>query len=63
MKVFSITVARTGPALNQPIPLLVTNDLSSFGFFQRQVRGRIGHLNRWIVVFHSFRFPYLRNVT
>jgi hypothetical protein len=38
MKVISIAIVRTGSDLNEPIPLSVTNDLSSFGFFQRQVR-------------------------
>ena len=38
MKVVGVAVARTGADLNEPIPLTVTNDLSSFGFFQRQVR-------------------------
>ena len=37
MKVVGVAVARTGADLNEPIPLTVTNDLSSFGFFQRQV--------------------------
>jgi hypothetical protein len=38
MKVVGIAIVRTGRELNEPIPLTVTNDLSSFGFFQRQVR-------------------------
>ena len=38
MKIVGVAVARTGADLNEPIPLTVTNDLSSFGFFQRQVR-------------------------
>ena len=38
MKVISIAIVRTGSDLNEPIPLSVTNDLSTFGFFQRQVR-------------------------
>jgi hypothetical protein len=37
MKVISIAIVRTGSDLNDPIPLSVTNDLSTFGFFQRQV--------------------------
>uniref|UniRef100_A0A7S3PDT7 V-SNARE coiled-coil homology domain-containing protein n=2 Tax=Amphora coffeiformis TaxID=265554 RepID=A0A7S3PDT7_9STRA len=36
MKVVGVAVARTGADLNEPIPLTVCNDLSSFGFFQRQ---------------------------
>lgn len=36
MKVISIAIVRTGSDLNEPIPLSVTNDLSTFGFFQRQ---------------------------
>lgn len=38
MKLLGLAVVRTGSDLNEPIPLHVTNDLSSFGFFQRQVR-------------------------
>lgn len=38
MKIVGIAIVRTGPELNDPIPLSVANDLSSFGFFQRQVR-------------------------
>jgi hypothetical protein len=38
MKIIGIAVVRTGSDLNEPIPLTVANDLSSFGFFQRQVR-------------------------
>ena len=38
MKVVGIAIVRTGRELNEPIPLTVTNDLSQFGFFQRQVR-------------------------
>jgi hypothetical protein len=37
MKVISIAIVRTGSDLNEPIPLSITNDLSTFGFFQRQV--------------------------
>jgi hypothetical protein len=37
MKIIGIAVVRTGSDLNEPIPLTVANDLSSFGFFQRQV--------------------------
>lgn len=37
MKVVGLAVARTGADINEPIPLTVINDLSSFGFFQRQV--------------------------
>jgi hypothetical protein len=37
MKIIGIAVVRTGSDLNDPIPLTVANDLSSFGFFQRQV--------------------------
>jgi hypothetical protein len=38
MKIVGLAIVRTGPDLNEPIPLSVANDLSSFGFFQRQVR-------------------------
>jgi len=38
VKVVGIAVCRTGTDLNEPIPLCVANDLSSFGFFQKQVR-------------------------
>ena len=41
MKVVGIAVVRTGSDLNEPIPLTTASDLSSFGFFQRQVRGRV----------------------
>lgn len=37
MKVVGIAVVRTGSDLSEPIPLTVASDLSSFGFFQRQV--------------------------
>jgi hypothetical protein len=37
MKILGVAIARTGTDLNEPIPLTVANDLSSFGFFQRQV--------------------------
>jgi hypothetical protein len=37
MKVLSIVIARTGSDLNEPVPLTVAHELSSFGFFQRQV--------------------------
>jgi hypothetical protein len=46
MKVVGIAVARTGADLNEPIPLTVCNDLSSFGFFQRQVRCRFADWKR-----------------
>ena len=42
MKLLGLAVVRTGSDLNEPIPLNVTNDLSSFGFFQRQVRSENG---------------------
>jgi hypothetical protein len=38
MKIVGLAVVRTGAELNEPIPLSVATDLSSFGFFQRQVR-------------------------
>ena len=41
MKVVGIAVVRTGSDLEDPIPLTVASDLSSFGFFQRQVSPRI----------------------
>jgi len=37
MKIVGIAVVRTGKDLNEPIPLTFATDLSSFGFFQRQV--------------------------
>lgn len=37
-KILGLAVVRTGPELNEPIPVSVANDLTSFGFFQRQVR-------------------------
>lgn len=33
-----IAIVRTGPDLNEPVPVAMASDLSSFGFFQRQVR-------------------------
>jgi hypothetical protein len=38
MKVLGIAIVRTGSDLNEAIPLNTVSDLSSFGFFQRQVR-------------------------
>ena len=38
MKVVGITILRTGASLPDPIPLCMACDLSSYGFFQRQVR-------------------------
>ena len=38
MKVLGLAVVRTGKDLEDPIPMSVATDLSSFGFFQRQVR-------------------------
>lgn len=35
MKVVGLSVCRTGPDLNEPLPLSINNDLSSFGYFQR----------------------------
>ncbi len=37
MKVVGITILRTGSSLTDPIPLCMACDLSSYGFFQRQV--------------------------
>jgi hypothetical protein len=49
MKILSISIVRTDAELNDPVPLTTANDLSSFGFFQRQV-GCIGsHLNQLAV--------------
>ena len=42
MKVVGIAVVRTGSDLEDPIPLTVASDLSSFGFFQRQVSDKLG---------------------
>uniref|UniRef100_A0A6T5VLC8 V-SNARE coiled-coil homology domain-containing protein n=1 Tax=Leptocylindrus aporus TaxID=1398097 RepID=A0A6T5VLC8_9STRA len=36
MKVVGLSILRTGPSLDEPLPLAVANDLSSFGYFQRQ---------------------------
>jgi hypothetical protein len=52
MKIIGIAVVRTGASLNEPIPLTVANDLSSFGFFQRQV-GTMGRVLRGVGVFLS----------
>jgi len=38
MKIVSIVVLRTGKELEEAIPLVQTNDLTSYGFFQRQVK-------------------------
>ena len=37
MKIVGLAIVRTGSDLNEPIPLTVATELSSFGFFQRQV--------------------------
>lgn len=37
MKVYGIAIVRTGTDINEPVPMTVASDLSSFGFFQRQV--------------------------
>ena len=37
MKVVGITILRAGASLPDPIPLCMACDLSSYGFFQRQV--------------------------
>jgi hypothetical protein len=49
MKLVGISVVRTGSDLNEPIPLMVANDLSSFGFFQRQVCAN----KRWNIRMHA----------
>ncbi|GAX28755.1 synaptobrevin homolog YKT6 [Fistulifera solaris] len=36
MKVVGLAIVRTGSDLNEPVPLTVATELSSFGFFQRQ---------------------------
>jgi hypothetical protein len=38
MKIVGLAIVRTGSDLNEPVPLTVATELSSFGFFQRQVR-------------------------
>ncbi|KAL7558526.1 hypothetical protein ACA910_008120 [Epithemia clementina (nom. ined.)] len=35
MKVVGLSICRTGADLNEPLPLSISNDLSSFGYFQR----------------------------
>jgi hypothetical protein len=37
-KVIGISIVRSGPDLNEPIPVVMASDLASFGYFQRQVR-------------------------
>ena len=37
MKIVGLAVLRTGKDLQDAIPLVMANDLSSYGFFQRQV--------------------------
>ena len=41
MKILGISIARTAANLNDPVPLSTANDLTSSGFFQRQVS--LGH--------------------
>ena len=41
MKIIGISIVRTAADLNDPVPLSTANDLSSSGFFQRQVS--LGH--------------------
>lgn len=36
MKIVGLSILRTGKDLSDPLPLAVANDLSSFGYFQRQ---------------------------
>ena len=38
MKVVSIAILRTGPDVAEPVPVSMACELSSYGFFQRQVR-------------------------
>jgi hypothetical protein len=55
VKVVGIAIVRTGSDLNEPIPLVTANDLSSFGFFQRQVRACVRlMLRRRRIFFFSF---------
>ena len=42
MKVVSIAILRTGPDVAEPVPVSMACELSSYGFFQRQVR-QAGH--------------------
>eukprot|EP00527_Entomoneis_sp_CCMP2396_P009436 CAMPEP_0198138944 /NCGR_PEP_ID=MMETSP1443-20131203/2302_1 /TAXON_ID=186043 /ORGANISM="Entomoneis sp., Strain CCMP2396" /LENGTH=201 /DNA_ID=CAMNT_0043800901 /DNA_START=149 /DNA_END=754 /DNA_ORIENTATION=+ len=35
MKVVGLSICRTGADLNEPLPMSIHNDLSSFGYFQR----------------------------
>jgi hypothetical protein len=37
MKVVSITILRNGEEMAEALPLVQANDLTSYGFFQRQV--------------------------
>jgi hypothetical protein len=37
MKVLGLSIVRVGADMNEPLPLTIASDLSSFGFFQRQV--------------------------
>ena len=38
MKVLDISILNTSGGTEDPIPLVAASDLSSFGYFQRQVR-------------------------
>jgi hypothetical protein len=40
MKVLDISILRTAAGNEDPIPLVAASELSSFGYFQRQVRNK-----------------------
>ena len=45
MKVVSIAILRTGPDVAEPVPVSMACELSSYGFFQRQVRQALPQTN------------------
>mgnify|MGYP000453237569 FL=1 len=47
MKVVSIAILRTGPDVAEPVPVSMACELSSYGFFQRQVRQALPQTNAY----------------
>ena len=41
MKIVGLSIVRTGSDLQDPVPLTMACDLSSYGFFQRQVSATV----------------------
>ena len=57
MKVVSIAILRTGPDVAEPIPVSMACELSSYGFFQRQVRSFMATEIFCRCCWHFFLFP------